>query len=106
MSLSERDLLEMEKRVVLLEAGLTAHARVDLLALVAEVKRLRDALEHYADEEMWTAPPGHTWDDLDKGYYVGEGPGYGVARAALGGGTDRRTGGQEPPDSSGGLHLR
>jgi len=53
--------------------------------LCAEVRRLRAALAHYADAEQWTAPPGHAWDELDKGYYLGHGPGYGVARAALAG---------------------
>lgn len=91
MSLSEQDLVEIEKRAVLLEAGLTAHARVDLLALVAEVRRLSAALAHYADEEMWGVPPVLP-EGTPRDWYLGKDNGWDVARAALGGGTDRRAG--------------
>ncbi len=90
MSLSERDLVEMEERAVLLEMGLTAHARGDLLALLAEVKRLRAVL-------AWVSGYATTHAELARC----EGRGRQAeafealvvnVRVGLGGGTDRRAG--------------
>jgi hypothetical protein len=44
MSLSEQELNTIEARAVLLDAGLVAHARADVPALVSEVRHLRAAL--------------------------------------------------------------
>lgn len=56
----------------------------DAQALCAEVKRLRAALAHYADEATWGPSPTRT--DGSRFVYRGAAEnGYDAARAALGG---------------------
>jgi predicted cobalt transporter CbtA len=95
VSLSEDELTQIEARAT--RADLSSDPAVafaadheETRALVAEIRRLRAVLAHYADETTWK--PNSKWDRFARVYRANHGQhGYDLARAALGAGADRGT---------------